>query len=109
MSNPEEKLEFKMIRTKNKILTNEIKLGRIESHEEPVEMHKRPILTELWSIFYKKVPSDQRESYEQFFNRMQGVVDETIKDISESLSKRPARDAKQNMNQYISDLSSQEG
>ena len=58
MSNPEDKLEFKMIRTKNKILTDEIKLGRIETHDEPIEMFKRPILTELWSIFYKNVPSD---------------------------------------------------
>ena len=69
-----------MIRTKNKILTDEIKLGRIESHEDPVEMFKRPILTELWSIFYKNVPSSQRETYEEYFKRMQGLVDDTIRD-----------------------------
>ena len=36
----------------------------IEHADEPVEMVKRPILTELWSIFYKNVPSSQRETYE---------------------------------------------
>ena len=47
-SNAEEKLEFKMMRTKNQILTKEIKLGRIETADEVAQVVKRPILTELW-------------------------------------------------------------
>lgn len=44
----ESKLEFKMIRTKNIILQKEMKMGRIERAEEPAQIVKRPILTELW-------------------------------------------------------------
>lgn len=40
----------------------------------------RPILSELWSIFYKHVPREQRETYEEFFNRMQGLTNEIVRD-----------------------------
>ena len=55
-SNPEEKLEFKRMRMKNDILTEEIKRGRIESSEDQVQICKRPILTTLWQLYYKNVP-----------------------------------------------------
>ena len=79
-ANPEEKLEFKMARTKNLNLTNEIRKGRIDHADQPAQLVVRPILSELWAIFYKNVPREERETYEQFFNRMQGLTNEVIFD-----------------------------
>mmetsp|Transcript_42794 Transcript_42794/g.56527 ORF Transcript_42794/g.56527 Transcript_42794/m.56527 type:complete len:117 (+) Transcript_42794:969-1319(+) len=69
-----------MARTKNQNLTNEIKKGRINHADEPAQFVVRPILSELWSIFYKNVPREERESYEEFFNRMQGLTNEIVQD-----------------------------
>ena len=35
---------------------------------------------ELWQIFFKNVPREERETYEHFFKRMQGLTDEIIRD-----------------------------
>lgn len=69
-----------MARTKNANLTTEIKKGHIERAEEAATIQSRPILMELWSIFYKQVPRDERETYEDFFNRMQGLTSEIVAD-----------------------------
>ena len=81
-SNPDERLEFKRMRMKNNILTEEIKRGRIENPDDPIVICKRPILTTLWQLFYKNVPREQRETYENFFNRMQGLTEEIIRDAA---------------------------
>ena len=75
-NNPEEKLEFKMERTKIKNLQAELNLGRIEHVDEPAQYVKRPILSQLWQMIFKDIPKEKQESYEQFFNRMQGLTDE---------------------------------
>ena len=67
---------------KNKILTEEIKRGRIEKPDDPVQICKRPILTTLWQIYYKHVPREQRETYEDFFIRIQGLSEEIIRDAA---------------------------
>ena len=69
-----------MARTKNLNLTNEIRKGRIDHADQPAQLVVRPILSELWAIFYKNVPREERETYEQFFNRMQGLTNEVIFD-----------------------------
>jgi len=58
----------------------EINLGRATSPDQPTVLVVRPILSELWSIFYKNVPREERETYESFFNRMQGLTSEIIRD-----------------------------
>ena len=35
---------------------------------------KRPILSELWSIFYRNVPPAERQTYEAFINEIQGLT-----------------------------------
>ena len=70
------------MRMKNDILTEEIKRGRIESSEDQVQICKRPILTTLWQLYYKNVPREERETYEDFFNRMQGLSEEIIRDAA---------------------------
>ena len=67
---------------KNKILTEEIRRGRIEKPDDPIQIVKRPILTTLWQIYYKNVPREKRETYEDFFNRMQGLSEEIIRDAA---------------------------
>ena len=65
-----------MERSKIKILQAELNLGRIESVDEPAQYVKRPILSQLWQMIFKDIPKEKQESYEQFFNRMQGLTDE---------------------------------
>ena len=65
-----------MERSKIKILQAELNLGGIESADEPAQFVKRPILTQLWQMIFKDIPKEKQESYEQFFNRMQGLTDE---------------------------------
>ena len=46
----------KMNRQRINNMKEELKLGRIERPEELSQIVKRPILNELWSIFYRNVP-----------------------------------------------------
>ena len=55
-------------------LKEELKLGRIERPEEQTQIVKRPILNELWSIFFKNVPPAERQSYQDFINEIQGLT-----------------------------------
>lgn len=55
-------------------------MGRIETADQQATLVVRPILSELWAIFYKNVPREERETYEQFFNRMQGLTSEIVRD-----------------------------
>ena len=58
-SNPDEKLEFKMERTKIRNLQAELNLGRIEHVDEPAQYVKRPILNQLWQMIFKDIPKEK--------------------------------------------------
>ena len=61
-------------------LKEELKLGRIERPEEQTQIVKRPILNELWSIFFTNVPPEKRQSYEDFINEIQGLTIDILND-----------------------------
>ena len=67
-----------MMQKKNKILTDQIKIGRLKHPDDPVVLVKRPILQTLWEITNKNIPKNQMESFEQYFKKMQGFVDVVV-------------------------------
>ena len=58
---------------------SQLKLGMIESADQKVKLVRRPILTTLFKIMHKSGEQDL-EPYENFVQRVQGVVDEIIID-----------------------------
>lgn len=73
-------MELNMNRSKINNMKQELQLGRIERPDEPTVIVTRPILNELWQIFYRKVPQNERTTYKQFINELQGLTDDIASD-----------------------------
>ena len=81
-SNPEETLKDKLRITKNQNLMNQLNKGRLRDARMPAKIVDRPILSTLWHIYNKNVDKKDLETYEQYFNRMQGLIQQVVEDPS---------------------------
>lgn len=81
-SNPEETLKDKLRKTKNINLMDQLNMGRLKDARMPAKVVNRPILSTLWQIYNKSVDQKDVETYEQYFNRMQGLIQQVVEDPS---------------------------
>ena len=75
-----EKLGEKLSRSKRHNLQSQLREGAISTADQKVKLVRRPVLQTLGEIAKKSAPDGDFEPYDEFFNRMQGLVEEMIED-----------------------------